>query len=434
MMFRSILAGALALALSSSVAIAQTSPGSSPLTGAKGGTNNRFMQFTGPATSMKTFTLPNVSDTIVLLTQTQTLTNKTLTSAVINGGSVTDLATFNIRSSGSGSFNLSFVNTENLTSGRTFTITTNDANRTLSMGGNITTAGALTTSGAFASTLTMTGTTTVTLPTTGTLSTLAGAESLSNKTLVAPALGTPASGFLTNATGLPLSGHTNQAAYTVVANATGSSAAPTAVSIPALTQKAFPVSNDKIMIADSAASDALKYATVSSIASAGSVSSIAGNTGAFTLGGGITNSTNQIRLANNGATLQGLAGSPSGSGSAVGVMMGLGSTCTITPVYSTRIRVTFIGAVFNNTNGNVSTYGLRYGTGTAPTNGAALTGTATMATIAVNHPAANVGVPFAAEALITGLTPATAYWLDLTLAASANTSNVTSVTCIAMEF
>ena len=38
----------------------------------------------------------------------------------------------------------------------------------------------------------------------GTLATLAGTESLSNKSLVAPALGTPASGVLTNATGLPL--------------------------------------------------------------------------------------------------------------------------------------------------------------------------------------------------------------------------------------
>lgn len=73
------------------------------------------------------------------------------------------------------------------------------------------------------------------------------------------------------------------AAYTIKANATGSSAVPTDVSIPALTQKASPVANDKIMIADSAASDALKYATVSSIASAGSVSSLNGQTGALLL-------------------------------------------------------------------------------------------------------------------------------------------------------
>jgi hypothetical protein len=55
-------------------------------------------------------------------------------------------------------------------------------------------------SGNFAYTRTLTGTTNVTFPTTGTLATLAGSETLSNKTLVAPALGTPASGVLSSCT------------------------------------------------------------------------------------------------------------------------------------------------------------------------------------------------------------------------------------------
>lgn len=69
--------------------------------------------------------------------------------------------------------------------------------------GTLALAGNFATSGASALTLTTTGATNVTLPTTGTVATLAGSESLSNKTLVTPILGTPASGTLTNCTGYP---------------------------------------------------------------------------------------------------------------------------------------------------------------------------------------------------------------------------------------
>jgi len=60
----------------------------------------------------------------------------------------------------------------------------------VTLGGTLTTADAFTTSGAFSLTLTATAATNVTLPTTGTLSTLAGTETLTNKTLTSPAVGT----------------------------------------------------------------------------------------------------------------------------------------------------------------------------------------------------------------------------------------------------
>jgi len=91
----------------------------------------------------------------------------------------------------------------------TFTTPATGATLTLADGATFAMAGA------YAGTLTFTAATNVTLPTTGTLATLAGSETLSNKTLTAPALGTPASGVLTNCTGTA-SGLTAGAATTAV--------------------------------------------------------------------------------------------------------------------------------------------------------------------------------------------------------------------------
>lgn len=97
----------------------------------------------------------------------------------------------------------------------------------------------------------------------------------------------------------------NAAAYSLLGNFTGSSTAPQFSTIGALTQKASPAASDLVIIQDQAASGQLKYATVSSVSSAGSVASIAGNTGAFTLNStsGITNSTNDI-LCSAGSSAQ----------------------------------------------------------------------------------------------------------------------------------
>jgi hypothetical protein len=59
----------------------------------------------------------------------------------------------------------------------------NNGSKTITIGGNISTANSFTTSGNFALTLTQTAATNVTLPTTGTLATLAGSETFTNKTI-----------------------------------------------------------------------------------------------------------------------------------------------------------------------------------------------------------------------------------------------------------
>lgn len=153
----------------------------------------------------------------------------------------------------------------------------------------------------------------------------------SSPTLVNPALGTPSAAVLSNATGLPLStgvtGTLQAAQFPALAgdvttsigslttsignntvtnakaaqmggnslkgNLTNSTANATDFTIDGLTLKSSPVSGDELIIWD-ASGASIKKATVGSISSAGSVASIAGNTGAFTLGNGLTNSSNVL--------------------------------------------------------------------------------------------------------------------------------------------
>lgn len=252
---------------------------------------------------------------------------------------------------------------------------------------------------------------------------------------VGGALGTPASGTATNLTGLPLSGLVTEAAYTIVANNSGSSASPTAMDVTALTSKPSPVSADIVLIQDSAASNAFKRTTIGALASAGSVSSIAGNTGAFTLSHGLTNSVNDIQRALNEATLSTALTNPTGTTStAVGVMMGLGGVFKITPVYSTRVHVTIFGVARSSVI-STNTMQLYFGTGTAPTNGAAITGTALGSPQLATVPVASGSTPYSFMWILTGLTPGTAYWFDVSVQqGNAGTGSILNNSATVMEF
>lgn len=125
---------------------------------------------------------------------------------------------------------------------------------------------------------------------------------------------------------------------------------------------------------------------------------------------------------------------PTGQSSATLVMMGLGSTCTYTPRGSGNVLATATG-VYNDSTAETGQIAARYGTGTAPANNAAVTGTRFGGATdpSIGPTGANRPSGFAFSGLITGLTRGTAYWFDLAVSHAAG-SGTCSVKNVSMTF
>jgi hypothetical protein len=124
---------------------------------------------------------------------------------------------------------------------------------------------------------------------------------------------------------------------------------------------------------------------------------------------------------------------PTGTSNTSGLMMGLAQL--ITPQVTGRVLVTICGSIANNTNADGAAVEIRMGTGSAPANAGALTGTiyGSQATF-TNMPTANAKWGFSLTALVTGLTVGTQYWIDVDLKAiTGGTATISSVTVSANE-
>lgn len=132
-----------------------------------------------------------------------------------------------------------------------------------------------------------------------------------------------------------------------------------------------------------------------------------------------------------GVTSQSTPSNPTGTTSATQVMMGLAGS--ITPTSSGKVLIIISGGTQNTGGGTLNTIQIRYGTGTAPSNGAAAAGTT--AGSAVQCAPSNGGSPegFTCNAIVTGLTPSTAYWIDLGLATAGGTASVKTISISAAE-
>jgi hypothetical protein len=136
-------------------------------------------------------------------------------------------------------------------------------------------------------------------------------------------------------------------------------------------------------------------------------------------------------------TLQTTIFSPPGTTSATGTMAGFGTatygTAVLTPLKSGKVIVTITGSIRNTSTGS-SQVSIRWGTGTAPVNGAAVTGTTVGAVANRANIGANLQVPFTLNGIITGLSVGTQIWLDaVILATAAGTTELVSTAVSAFE-
>ncbi len=124
---------------------------------------------------------------------------------------------------------------------------------------------------------------------------------------------------------------------------------------------------------------------------------------------------------------------PAGTTSTTPVMMGL--AISFTPMHSGRVKIIISGEASNNTLNDGFIVYAAYGTGDAPANGDAATGTTVGNYVTSSALSANELKPFTIIGIVTGLTVGTAIWIDLELGAvRGGTASVSNLSVIVEEF
>ena len=500
-----------------------------------GGTGSQFVQFAGPIISVKTFTLPNASDTIAVLGQNQTFTgvNTFNSGGLAYAGATSGTTVLNASAVASGILTLpaatdtlvARATTDSLTNktltGATNTISASQFRTSSASPANDVIVTSTTPSGAGQALIT-TSTTTATWQTltTGTVISVSGTANRITSTGGATpvidisaayvgqtsitTLGTVTTGTWTGTAIAAANGGTGQTSYAIgdMLYASTTSALSKLADVaagsylrsggvttaPLWSTLVLPNTasvGDMLMassantitsLADVAVGNALISGGVGVIPSWGKISLTTTVSGTLPIANGGTNGTtatagfnnlspvttkgdvitsdgtNNVRLAvgSNGqvlvsdstqttglkwtsnASTQSTPADPSTTTSTTGVMMGLAGS--ITPVITGIIIINICGSLDNNNANDGVAVTIRTGTGTAPANGAALTGTATGATITHTNQSTTARFPFSICARVAGLTVGTAVWIDLGVAAvTGGTARVRDICIVSHE-
>lgn len=163
--------------------------------------------------------------------------------------------------------------------------------------------------------------------------------------------------------------------------------------------------------------------------SAGSLSLAGSATGSVTLSAFKSSATGTIQIPNGSGVVlsnQGAVGASGLNGKSLTSAGMLGFGASFTPLYSTRAQIAIAGQVNQVTTPVFNEYFLCYGTGSAPTTGAASTGTSVMFQLCQNaNSAANI--PIYLLGIASGLTASTTYWVDVYVTYIAGSGNQTQI-------
>lgn len=142
-----------------------------------------------------------------------------------------------------------------------------------------------------------------------------------------------------------------------------------------------------------------------------------------------SNGTNFVSVAP--ATATSTVAGPNTTTSSTAIMGGLSGT--ITPTTSGRVYFQISGTISSGAASGTKIQ-LRYGTGTAPTTGAAATGTTVGSLVKYDTLVTAQTEQFVVQGVVTGLTVSTAYWYDVTFQTNTTgTSSLETVTLSAFE-